>query len=88
MIETFGLNKFIEFYSSPKDIEKVFGISEKVFDSDMKAYIYSKYSDKEMKMEMDQRDLPEITEIRLYESGGAEINENIKEKRTQEISHP
>lgn len=73
VIETYGMKKFIEFYQNPKDIQGVFGIPKFAFDNQVKAYIYSKYTDKEMKMEMDQRDVREITEIHFAKSGGVNI---------------
>ena len=73
VVETYGMKKFVEFYENPKDIEGVFGISKFVFENKVKAYIYSKYTDKEMKMEMDQRDIPEITQIHFSKNGGADI---------------
>lgn len=82
IIDTYGVKKFVEFYENPKEIEKTFGISKYRFNSNFKAYVYSKYSLKEMKMEMDQRNIEEITKIHLTNSGGAEIDTDtrIKEK--------
>lgn len=73
VITTYGMKKFIEYYKDPKDIRGVFGVSKFVFDNQVKAYIYSRYTDKEMKMEMDQRKVNEITEIHFSKTGGADI---------------
>lgn len=82
IVETYGAKKFAEFYENPKDFEGVFGITKYKFNGDLKAYIYSKYSSKEMKMEMDKRNIDEITRVRLTKSGGADImsDKEIKER--------
>ena len=87
IIETYGMKKFIEFYENPKDIQGVFGVSKFIFNNQVKAFVYRRYTGKEMKMDIDQRDLNEITEIHFVKGGGAditsdkEINEpEIKEK--------
>ncbi len=86
VVETYGMKKFTEFYENPKDIKGVFGISKFVFESQMKAFIYSRYTYKEMKMEMDQKDVKEITEIH-FASGGADIttDKELSQKEQSEI---
>ena len=49
----------------------------------LKAYIYSKYTDKEMKMEMDQKEINEVTEIHFANSGveiksDSELDEQVQ----------
>lgn len=73
IVETYGMEKFTEFYKNPKDIKGVFGVSKFIFDNQVKAYIYSKYTDKEMLMEMDQKGIDNITEIHFVKSGGVNI---------------
>ena len=89
IITTYGMKKFVEYYENPKDLEKIFGTTKYRFNADLKAYIYSKYNLKEMKMEIDQKNLNEITEIHFAKSGGAditEINEISKNEPVKEIS--
>lgn len=87
IVETYGAKKFAEFYENPKDFEGVFGISKYKFNGELKANIYSKYSSKEMKMEIDKRNIEEITRIRLTKSGGADIesDKEIKERSIEKI---
>lgn len=73
IVETYGMKKFVEFYENPKDIQGVFGVSKFVFNNDVKAFVYRKYTDKEMKMEMDEKGVNEITEIHFAKGGGVDI---------------
>ena len=73
VVETYGMEKFTEFYKNPKDIKGVFGIPKFAFDNAFKAFVYSRYSAKEMKMEIDQREMKEVTEIHFAKSGGVDI---------------
>lgn len=73
IVSTYGLKKFVEYYNNPKDIEGVFGVTKFRFNNEVKAYIYSKYSDKEMKMDMDEKGVNEITEIHFNKNGGVDI---------------
>lgn len=89
IVTTYGMKKFVEYYENPKDLEKIFGTTKYRFNANLKAYVYSKYNMNEMKMEMDQKDLPEITEIKFTKSGGADITEsteNIEIEKTKEIN--
>ena len=43
IISTYGMKKFLEYYESPKDIKRIFGIPKFVFESQVKAYIKEKY---------------------------------------------
>ena len=90
IITNYGMKKFVEYYENPKDLEKVFGTTKFKFNADLKAYIYSKYNLKEMKMEIDQKDLKEITEIQFGKSGGADITESTeitKSEQEKEINN-
>lgn len=78
IIDTYGAKKFVEFYENPKGIEEIFKISKFKFNSNFKAYVYSKYSLKEMKMEMDQRNIEKITKVHLTNLGGAEIETDVE----------
>lgn len=84
VVQTYGLKKFVEYYKNPKDIQKVFGVSKFVFENKVKAYIYTKYTDKEMKMEIDQRTVKDITEIHFVKNGGVIITKD-KEVEAPEI---
>ncbi len=87
IVENYGAKKFAEFYENPKDIEGVFGVSKYRFNGDLKAYIYSKYSSKEMKMEMDKRNVAEITKVHFTKSGGADIvtDKEMKERTIEKV---
>ena len=84
VVETYGMKKFLAYYEDPKDIQGVFGVSKYVFESQAKAFIYSRYKAAQMKMEMDQRTVNEITEIHFVKGGGAEITTD-KEVEAPEI---
>lgn len=73
IVETYGMQKFTEFYENPKDIEGVFGTTKFRFNNDVKAFVYRKYSDKEMKMDIDEKGLDEITKVHFAKGGGADI---------------
>lgn len=74
VVETYGMQKFVEFYENPKDIQGIFGESKFVFENNVKAFVYARYTDKEMKMEMEQRNINEITEVHFVKGGGVDIN--------------
>lgn len=82
IVETYGTKKFVQFYENPKDIEGVFGVPKRVFNSGVKAFIYRQYTDKQMKMDMDEKGLDEITEVHFVKGGGAEI------KTDKEVEEP
>lgn len=84
VVETYGMGKFTEFYQNPKDIQGVFGVPKFVFDNNVKAFIYSRYTDKQMLMEMDEKGIEEITEIHFSKSGGVNITTD-KEIQEPEI---
>lgn len=63
IVETYGMEKFTEFYKNPKDIEGVFGIPKFVFNNNVKAFVYRRYTDKQMLMAMDEKGVEEITEV-------------------------
>ena len=84
IVTKYGTEKFLEYYNNPSDIQGVFGVSKFVFNNNVKAYIYSKYTDKEMKMEIDQKDINEVTEIHFTNSG-VEIKSDLElEEQVQE----
>ena len=67
------MNKFIEFYENPKDIEGVFGTTKFRFNNDVKAFVYRRYSAKEMLMDMDEKGLDEVTKVHFAKGGGVDI---------------
>ncbi len=73
VVETYGMNKFIEFYENPKDIEGVFGTTKFRFNNDVKAFVYRRYSAKEMLMDMDEKGLDEVTKVHFAKGGGVDI---------------
>lgn len=84
IVETYGLEKFAEFYQNPKDIEGTFGVSKFVFNNNVKAFVYRRYTDKEMLMDMDEKGLSEVTEIHFVTGGGVDIKSD-KEIEAPEI---
>ena len=73
IVETYGMEKFTEFYKDPKDIEGVFGIPKFVFNNNVKAFVYRRYTDKQMLMAMDEKGVGEITEVHFTKNGGVDI---------------
>lgn len=84
VVETYGMKKFIEFYENPKDIEGVFGTTKFRFNNDVKAFVYRRYSDKQMKMDMDEKGLDEVTKVHFVKGGGVNITTD-KEIEAPEI---
>lgn len=84
VVETYGIKKFTEFYKNPKDIQGVFGISKFVFENDVKAFVYRRYTDKQMLMAMDETGVDQITEVRFVKGGGVDITTD-KEVEEPEI---
>lgn len=78
VVTTYGTEKFTEFYENPKDIEGIFGIPKFQFNNDVKAFVYRNYTDKQMKMDMDEKGLNEITEIHFVNGGGVNIIKDIE----------
>ena len=86
IIVTYGVEKFTEFYEDPTDYKYVFGTTKLRFEQEVKAYIYSKYGPDKMKEEIEQREIDDITQIRLNNAGGAEITsikEEAKERKVE-----
>lgn len=73
IVETYGMEKFTEFYKDPKNIQGVFGVTKFVFNNNVKAFVYRKYTDKQMLMAMDEKGVDEITEIHFAKNGGVDI---------------
>jgi len=73
VVETYGMDKFTEFYENPKDIEGIFGTTKFRFNNDVKAFVYRRYSDKEMLMDMDEKGLDEVTKVHFVQDGGVDI---------------
>ena len=55
IVEIYGTKKFIEFYNNPTDIKGTIGITKQRFNAELKSFIYSRYTQGEMKMEIDKR---------------------------------
>lgn len=83
IVETYGTEKFTAFYSNPTDIKGTIGITKQRFNTELKAFIYSRYTQGEMKMEMDQKGVKEITEVHFEKNGGVDITKDSEVKEQE-----
>lgn len=79
IVETYGKEKFLELMENPKEIKKIFGIPKRKFDSDVKAYIYRRYSTKQKIEEIKKIGIKEVELAGTLELSNQEGLSKIKE---------